>query len=352
MDATNLLEWFDTVRRDLPWRKRRDPWAVLVSEIMLQQTQVERVVGYWERFLARFPDVESCADAEVDEVLALWTGLGYYRRGRALHTAARALVADGAPQRWPESARDWRRLPGIGSYTAAALASSCAGEMVAAVDANVQRVVGRWLGLRGSYGAGEREAIEQRAESVLDRSRPGDSNQALIELGALICRPRKPSCGACPLERSCAAAASGEPTEFGPARVVRAATEVVLTVVWVERAGRVLLVRRSSDEGLLDGLWELPWCEGRAEESLRCRYGVDIRIGRVVGRCRHAITFRRISAVVVEAESCGAPAAGVWWPIEQIDGIATSSLVLKVKSLVLGARARGAVIDPRSKAPR
>jgi A/G-specific adenine glycosylase len=347
-----LLEWFDTVRRDLPWRRRRDPWAVLVSEVMLQQTQVDRVLAYFEPFMERFPGVEDCAGADIDEVLAHWTGLGYYRRARALHAAARVLVATGAPQRWPGSAREWRQLPGIGAYSAAALASSCCGEVVAAIDGNVERVVGRWLGLQGVYGAPARSEIKRRAESVLDASRPGDSNQALIELGALVCRPRAPSCSTCPVAGSCGAARSGEPALFGPRRAVRASIEVALTVVWVERDGRVLLIRRAEEGGLLDRLWELPWCELGKPEGLDRRYGTPFAVGRSIGRCSHTITFRRISAALVEGECAGTPEGGVWFPIEELPQVATSSLVLKLRRLVLARRRPVPVIGSSSRGPR
>ena len=187
MDATSrrkLLVWYRKNRRDLPWRRTRDPYAIWVSEIMLQQTRVAAVVSYYERFLRRFPDVGTLARARIDTVLTLWSGLGYYRRARHLHAAARILRRDG----FPRTAADWRRLPGVGPYTAAAVASIAFGEPAAVVDGNVTRVLSRLHALDDGRPVGD------LAQAWLSPRAPGDFNQAVMELGATVCTPRSPEC--------------------------------------------------------------------------------------------------------------------------------------------------------------
>ena len=192
MPGKALLDWYEAVRRPLPWRFTRDPWAILVSEVMLQQTQAARVVPHYERFLARFPDPEALAAAPAAEVIAAWSGLGYNRRAPALQAAARAVAADG----WPTRLED---LPGVGPYTAAAVASFAWDEQVAAVDTNVRRVIERRDGVRRAP-----RALARRAAELLPEGRAATWNQAMMELGATVCRPRRPRCGACPLRTGCA----------------------------------------------------------------------------------------------------------------------------------------------------
>ena len=192
MPGKALLDWYEAVRRPLPWRSTRDPWAILVSEVMLQQTQAARVVPHYERFLARFPDPEALAVAPAAEVIAAWSGLGYNRRAPALQAAARMIAADG----WPSRLED---LPGVGPYTAAAVASFAWDEQVAAVDTNVRRVIERRDGVRRSP-----RALARRAAELLPEGRAATWNQAMMELGATVCRPRRPLCGECPLHAGCA----------------------------------------------------------------------------------------------------------------------------------------------------
>ena len=192
MPGEALLNWYEAVRRPLPWRFTRDPWALLVSEVMLQQTQAARVVPHYERFLARFPTPAVCAEAPAAEVIAAWSGLGYNRRALALRAAAGVVAADG----WPERLED---LPGVGPYTAAAVASFAWDAQVAAVDTNVRRVIERRDGVRRTP-----RALARRAAELLPAGRAAAWNQAMMELGATICRPRRPRCGECPLRQGCA----------------------------------------------------------------------------------------------------------------------------------------------------
>ena len=301
--ARALLAWYDRGHRDLPWRRSPNPWAIWVSEVMLQQTRVDTVGRYFERFLARFPDPRTLAEASTEELLAHWSGLGYYRRARSLQQAARSLA--GAPV--PANATELARLPGVGPYTAAAVASIAFGEPVPVLDGNVERVLARRLGCaeRPARAAVRRRLLVAAAE-LLDAARPGDSNQALMELGATLCTPRAPRCPECPLAEGCAAHASGRPEAFPAPRARPAPRRVHQLAAVVGDAGRWLLVRRGESESVLPGMWELPTVEGRgaraAEGALARRFGGAWRLGTVVARLRHTITFRALELEARSAE--------------------------------------------------
>jgi A/G-specific adenine glycosylase len=268
---------------------------------MLQQTRVETVLGYFGRFLERFPDPEALARSSEAELLSLWSGLGYYRRARALRAGAAAVVARGGI---PQRAAELRRLPGVGDYTAAAIASIAFGEAVPVVDGNVARVAARLLALEVPIGsAAARRAARSLAGELLDPTRPGDSNQALMELGATLCTPRRPRCPVCPLAADCRALAAGTPERFPPRAGRRKPVAVALAAAAVELDGRYLLVRRGADEKLLPGLWELPACAGDAPEpgAFAARYGGAWRFGAARAKVRHAVTFRALSITAYEA---------------------------------------------------
>jgi A/G-specific adenine glycosylase len=269
--------WWDAGRRALPWRGLRDPWAIWVSEIMLQQTRAEVVAERFAPFLARYPSVESLAAAPLDDVLAAWSGLGYYRRARSLHAAAVRVVAD-YDGRVPDQPALLRELPGVGDYTAASLSSIAYGQPRAAVDGNVERIAVRMLGETAMVpSAAVRKRVQKFADANLDRDRPGDWNQALMDLGAEVCRPRNPICGECPWSKFCVAAAGGLAEELphrkskAPARVLR------LDCVVVRGSAGVLLTRRAADEGWMPGLWELPTIEHDPRGSLEGVSGEDSR---------------------------------------------------------------------------
>ncbi len=251
-----LLAWFDAHKRDLPWRGVGDPYAVWISEVMLQQTRAGSVVPYYRRWMERFPDVGALADADLEEVLRRWRGLGYYARARNAHRCARR-VRDGRGGAFPSSAAELQFLPGIGPYTAAAVASIAFGEAVPAVDGNVRRVVARLFDLPDPSLA----EVRDLAAGLMDTARPGDFNEALMELGATVCTPRSPSCGACPVAGGCRARAAGTVAE----RPRRRRRRPVPTRTWgvlvaVSPRGRTLVVRRPP-EGLLGGMWEFPAVE-------------------------------------------------------------------------------------------
>jgi len=242
-----LLEWFDRHKRDLPWRRDRDPYRVWLSEVMLQQTRVAAVTDHYERFLRRFPSIEKLASARESSVLAAWSGLGYYRRARMLHAAAKKIVKEYGG-RFPGTAEDLRALPGIGRYTAAAIASIAFDEPVAVVDGNVERVLQR---VQGKNLAGE--ALWGAAGELVERHRPGDFNQAMMELGAIICLPRQPQCLLCPVSDHCAT--RGELDR--PGKDARQMKREIY-YAFACRDGSIFLVRRPETATLMPGMWELP----------------------------------------------------------------------------------------------
>jgi A/G-specific adenine glycosylase len=241
-----LLSWYDQHRRDLPWRRDRDPYRVWVSEIMLQQTRVAAVLEHYARFLRRFPAVQTLAAAREASVLAAWGGLGYYHRARRMHQAAKLIARERAGV-FPPTAEAWSELPGIGRYTAAAIASISFGEPIAVVDGNVERVLLRLFGEAAAKGV-----PWQQAEALLDRDRPGDFNQAMMELGATVCTPRAPQCLLCPLYAFCRTRG----VETSRPQAARHSRQVAYAVV--RRDSALLLIQRPPDASLMAGMWELP----------------------------------------------------------------------------------------------
>ncbi len=332
-----LLEWYRREGRRLPWRPPLGPWEAWVAEIMLQQTRVETVVRYYQRFLQRFPDPCALAEAPLEEALALWSGLGYYRRCRLLWKGARQVASKG---RFPVDVATWKQIPGVGSYTAAALASICSGIPVAVVDGNTRRVAARLGALETPVDRGRgREVVVELLEALIDPERPGDSNQALMDLGATICTPRRPACARCPLLALCRARALGSPEQF-PIRKVRSPIQDTReTAFLICRRGRFLLLRRPESSELLAGLWELPTVPGRvqdAQEAAKQLYGLKLRAQERLIEVRHAITTRRIRLDVVRADLQGSLeavresdwAAG-WFTAEEAERLALTGATRK-----------------------
>ena len=265
-----LLRWYDSHRRDLPWRETRDPYCIWLSEIMLQQTRVAAVLDHYRTFLKRFPNIQALAAASEDAVLAAWSGLGYYRRARMLHQAAQQITEE-LGGRFPQNFEAWLALPGIGRYTAAAIASIAFAEPVAVVDGNVERVLQRFIGINLSA-----PQMWQHAQALLPNSRPGDFNQAMMELGATVCVPREPRCPACPVRKWCVTQQSGRsaisartmerraPPPAPPPNSSRQFKKEIWCVL-NQRDGGIRLVQRPKKASLMPGMWELP----QSSERLR-----------------------------------------------------------------------------------
>lgn len=306
-----LLDWYDKSHRDLPWRRSRDPYAIWISEAMLQQTRVETVIPYYERFLERFPDVESLATADRDDVYEVWTGLGYYSRARNLHRAA-LMVMEEFEGSIPDNVVALRKLPGVGRYTAGAIAAIAFDRPEAIVDGNVVRVLSRLLDIRADVS--RKDVIERlwdEAGQLARGPRPGDFNQALMEFGATVCTPRAPGCEhLCPLKRLCHGRASGNVESLPNKPKKKKPRPVVAVAAWLPRRDRVLLVQRP-DEGLLANLWELPGGElatGTEPKDyvvamLRERIGLEVRDPLAAGTVDHVFTHLRLSLHVFRFQS-------------------------------------------------
>ena len=296
-----LGNWYATHRRDLPWRRSTDPYRIWVSEVMLQQTQVKTVVPYYHRFLQRFPDVHALARARLQTVLKLWEGLGYYSRARNMHRCA-GIVSGQMRGRFPESRSDWLALPGVGPYIASAVASIAFGQRHAVVDGNVKRVLARLFCLDLPVNqTATHNVFQDLASRLLDRRNPGDHNQAVMELGALVCTPRQPRCGLCPVADECCALRADQVAVF-PRRATRARLPQRWWAVGaVEKNGNILLVQRPNN-GLLGGLWELPGgpleqgndpaeaCVRGIKETVNLTVSVETRLVGV----RHAYTHFKL----------------------------------------------------------
>ena len=321
-----LLNWFAQHRRDLPWRSSRDPYRIWVSEVMLQQTSVPVVIPYFERFLAAFPTVEALAQADEQQVLKLWEGLGYYRRARHLHAAAKALVAAHGGI-LPDDPEVWAELPGIGRYILGAVLSQAFDRKLPIVEANSLRVLSRLFAYRGDPRDGKGKAwVWSAAQTLLPQRRVGDFNQALMELGALVCTPTKPECGKCPLATRCQARLKGIQEEIPPPKRQAAAANVVEVGAIIRDGPRILLCRRRHDAGRWQNMWEAPHGPVAADEDLaaaavriaRELTGLDVEPGKEVLTVRHTVTRYRITLTFVESMvrgGCFAPgfyAAGEW----------------------------------------
>jgi A/G-specific adenine glycosylase len=294
----SLLRWYDRHRRHLPWRGTRDAYRVWVSEVMLQQTTVKVATPYYQAFIERFPSLQSLAEEPEEEVLAAWSGLGYYHRARNLHRGAQH-VAERHGGHFPRTLEAALGVPGVGLYTASAILSIAHGVPLPVVDGNVRRVLARLLALRGPEYRKD-GPYYNRAEELLDRERPGDWNQAVMELGATVCSPRAPRCEACPLRTRCRARALGLVDELPEGRARRPPVDVRVAAALVEKDGKVLLVRRPEGR-LLGRMWEVPQTSlesrGLADlaRELEERHGLRVVPGALAVRARHAITFRRIT---------------------------------------------------------
>ncbi len=300
-----LVAWFDRNQRDLPWREDRDPYRVWLSEVMLQQTRVAAVVRHYKLFLQRFPSIEKLARARESSVLAAWSGLGYYRRARMLHAAAKKIVKERAGK-FPLTAEELRALPGIGRYTAAAIASIAFREAAAVVDGNVERVLRRVAGENLSG-----KSLWQVAGRLLDRKRPGDFNQAMMELGATVCLPRQPKCQLCPVNPLCVTRGE-QPLLRKATRQHKREIHYVLNI----RGRSVRLVQRSSHASLMPSMWELP--------ELPSLNGAEPWL-----TLRHSITGTNYQVRVVRS-AAPAYANGQWMPHSRLATLPLTGLARKI----------------------
>jgi len=344
-----LKEWYRRNRRDLPWRRTHDPYLVWLSEVMLQQTTVKTVTPYYEAFAVRFPTIEALAAAREEDVLAAWSGLGYYHRARNLLRAARYL-RERHRGRFPKTLEEALAVPGVGLYTASAVLSIAYGVPLPVVDGNVRRVLARLFALRGPEWRKDGPFYD-KGEELLDRTAPGDWNQALMELGATMCTPRKPACPACPVRAECRARAEGIAEDLPEGRPRPAPVDVTVAAALIERNGRVLLVRR--EEGRLMGrMWELPQTslESRGirdlARELALRHGLETVPGPLVVRGRHAITYRRIHLEGYRTRLRRTPPSDpdrfVWATPDEVAAMPVSSMTRK---LLRGLRSRQLPLD-------
>jgi A/G-specific adenine glycosylase len=330
-----LLDWYAVHKRELPWRRSRDPYAIWVSEMMLQQTQVATATPYFERWMERFPTVQALAEAPLEEVLKYWQGLGYYARARNLHKAAR-LICDQHAGIFPTTYEQVLALPGVGRYTAGAICSIALGLDTPLVDANVIRVLCRAFAIPGDPKSPQTlEALWSKAEALLPAGRAGEFNQALMELGALHCLT-PPRCQSCPVQSVCAAFQQGTTAQlpaFAPKKAFTTQSDVSL---WIEHAGKFLLLKRP-DDGLWGGLYELPRVTARADESVEEAatraldelIGLPGRIGERLTSLKHGVTTRKITlyavAVALERLPEALPFGLVWATVADLERYPLSS---------------------------
>ncbi|MDR0928355.1 MAG: A/G-specific adenine glycosylase [Oscillospiraceae bacterium] len=289
----SLLIWYDQTRRDLPWRRTGDPYAIWVSEIMLQQTRAETVIGYWTRFLARFPTVWTLASSDEQAALKAWEGLGYYSRARNLRRCAQVICAEYGGK-FPQTAEALIALPGIGAYTAGAVASIAFGQRTPAVDGNVERVISRLIGIREDVGIPSvKRRLRAEAAALVPQDRPGDFNQAMMELGARICQP-VPRCENCPIRAFCDAFEAGDADALPIKQRKAPPKRLEVGVALVFLGKRVLVYRR--EESLLNGVWCFPVFEGavlptKVGEKLH-NLGIEAAYVERIGEARHVFTHR------------------------------------------------------------
>ncbi len=354
-----LLAWFRQFRRDLPWRRTQDPYRIWLSEIMLQQTRVAAVIPYYERFLERFPDIRTLAAAPQEEVLRLWSGLGYYGRARNLQKAANQIVAKHGGA-FPANPEDLLALPGVGSYTAAAILSIAFGKKHAVLDGNVARVLARLGAIRGDLREPQRwQAVQSTADALLDPKTPGEWNQAVMELGATLCTPKSPQCLLCPVARFCEGRKLGLADILPEKRNKRATVQVTIAAaVFVDNEGWTFLLPPPQDTdvdaladyapSLVSRMWHFPAASGIGDPAEKLRAFLRKLLRGVstgnwqflpAGRVRHAVTYRRITIVPFRIQVRKLPriAGAQRVPLHDISLLPVSNLTRKIARAALAS---------------
>ncbi len=354
-----LLAWFAAHARDLPWRHERTPYRVWVTEVMLQQTRVETVCDYYRRFITRFPTLSSLAGADLAEVLKVWEGLGYYSRARALHRAAQVVLHDYGGQ-LPSEVAALRKLPGIGAYTAGAIASIAFGVPAPAVDGNVRRVLSRVLALPAPAPA----ELEEAVRTLMPEAAPGPFTEALMELGATLCRPAAPQCGECPWGGWCRAYQQGDPAQFPAPKPRKTIPHYdVAAAVTVREDGRVLVARRRAED-MLGGMWEFPGGKRQTGETLpealrrelQEEMAIDIAVGEQLIVVQHAYTHFRITLyafacrLVAGVPQCLACDAFQWATPAEMQALPMAVTDRKIAAVVETWLASGAATLPAAAA--
>jgi A/G-specific adenine glycosylase len=358
-----LLGWFRQFRRDLPWRRTTDPYRIWLSEIMLQQTRVAAAIPYYERFLERFPDVHALAAAREEEVLRLWSGLGYYSRARNLQKAAQQIVAKHRGQ-FPTRLHDALALPGIGNYTAAAILSIAFGEKQAVIDGNVARVLTRLNAIRGDIRESRRwQALQETADSLIEPKSPGDWNQAMMELGATLCTPKSPQCLLCPVAQFCQGRKLGIADSLPEKRKKRATVEVTLAAaVFADKKGQTLLLpppkntreKAAADHvpTLVSRIWHFPTLSVTGEPAAnlitflgKMLPGVQSRKWQLVpaGKVRHAVTYRAIILLpfLINIKKLPRIPGAKEVPLRDISSVPVSNLTRKAARAAMAAAGPG-----------
>jgi A/G-specific adenine glycosylase len=328
----NLIAWFRKNARDLPWRHTKDPYAIWVSEIMLQQTQVSTVVPYYERFLKSFPTVKDLAGSPLLKVLKAWEGLGYYSRARSLHAASRTIFTRFGGK-VPGSERDLLSLPGVGRYTAGAILSIAFNKDAPVLDANVRRVLSRLFAVSEPPGAGRERDLWNLSESMVPKGRAASFNQALMDLGATVCLPKRPHCTRCPIHGLCGARESGHPEDF-PEKAVKKRTPHVEAVAAVILKNGCVLLNQRPPKGLLGGLWEFPnWAtEGKKDlirllrRQLATQAGVRVNAMRPVGAFRQTYSHFSLTLHAYSSEVLDADPSKAWIPVDEVHLLPMSAI--------------------------
>ncbi len=327
-----LVTWYSKEKRNLPWRQTKDPYAIWISEIMLQQTRVDTVIPYYERFLKEFPTVEALADAREERVLKKWEGLGYYSRARNLHSAAREMVERYGGE-LPQRKEELQSLKGFGPYTSGAVASIAFGEAVPAVDGNVIRVYSRLFATNKN--------IPLIAQKLVEPKDPSSFNQSVMELGALVCLPKNPKCLLCPLRTICRAQKLGRVEEF-PSRNRAISVKTLRSFAFVVQSGNSVLLRRRPSKGLWGGLWEFPMLEAKSLNQATHRFETEFKIKplapRKVGRLKHQLSHRTIDLTIYSSAAKKKTKGEGWVSISSLQSLPFSRLARRVEEAAFGRR--------------